>query len=171
MRTPPVPFPNTLYSRNAVHCENESAAVHAHHNTPSGLLTARGQYLKKRNRVVLSYSKQVIFSIVTTPPILGCWQMQFCSIPDLTSGAQKSDFLLLQVTREAESIPTASLLMKSTINHISNSSVHNKCYWKTLKSYVAVFSLERIVWLRLLYGVTSKHYITSDVRNKSLSDF
>jgi hypothetical protein len=61
-----------------------------------------------------------------------CWhQLQYwvvdkCSsvpFPELTSGAQKSDFLLLQVTRETESIPTANLLMKLSINHISKSSV------------------------------------------------
>jgi len=76
----------------------------------------------------------------------------------------KSDFLLLQVTHEADSIPAANVLMKSPWNHVVNSSVRIKCCWQTFKSYTASFPLLTLTQFRVLYDVNGKYSITFDVR-------
>jgi hypothetical protein len=64
-----------------------------------------------RSGAVLSQSKQVIFSALATLRYFDkCNSVPFAQ---LTSSAVKSDFLLLQVTHEADSIPGANVLMKS----------------------------------------------------------
>jgi len=114
-----------------------------------------------RNGAVLSQSKQAIFPALATTPYFD--KRNSVPFARLTSAAAKSDFLLLQVTHETDSIPVANVLMKSPWNHVVNSSVRIKCCWKTFTSYTASFPLLTLTQFRVLYDVTGKYSITFDV--------
>jgi hypothetical protein len=72
-------------------------------------------FLFFRGRALLSQSKQAVFPALATPLYFD----KYNSVPfaQLTSAAVKSDFLLLQMTHGADSIPVANVLMKSPLNH------------------------------------------------------